>query len=950
MQLQRGLQFAPGYKLQEFLGRGQFGQVWRASAPGGTSAAVKFIDLSDGQGEKEYDGIRRVKQIRQANLMPIIAIWLLDGEGRMIEEAPDEAIETIDFSKNNLIDQSGIVSMPQKEASWLVVAMLLGGQSLQHRLKECLAAGQRGIPTKELISLMDESAKGLDYLNSPIHDLGEGPIAIQHCDVKPANIVLIGNSAVVCDFGLARILTRSQATATSASGTPAYMAPEAIEGKPSCTSDQYSLAITYYQLRTGTLPVNEGSLWQVLDSHRQGKLNFDLVPPHEQAVLRKATSMKWENRFESNVDMVDSLREAIRVSGDGVSGAVVVARSASPDMDQSRLTSPIARTGGVSLPGNYSPSAAHDPTATVDSQFLRSRDSSAAVTPAGLFGSPDLLATMQIASSMESTQESLSSAELGNTTSVAASSGSTLGDASHQADWKTRMLSEASKRPQAALVGASGMVLAGVLSAWVLLSGPEKPAIDPINDGDNSGGQKIGGSGVVIDKKNGRGAVSDPSVLMEQALVHLRSNEIESATTSYLQAIALDPSLSEVQPFIWTGHTKPVASIAMATNGKSLVTLGEDSHPILWQLGAVDGKTPTQIELKTNELVEDSAFDVSPDGDRLVTGELGGSVIVWNLNAADPASMFPLEGNDDDVICAVWHPSGDFVVTASQSPKLGIWEIGDATSVNPYGSVSRKHLLDVTGMYDLLAFDKSGDVLVAMSLEGKLEKFNWKALVATLDSPAAPAPVSVIANGDTVRKFKLVKTQDGKTRAIVAGDSQVLSIWSLDSASPEKIESSDQLPGIVESLQVVAVDDGFVVAAGTDDGTLTILRRGTTASTKTLKLQGTPISGLDFTSDGQWLAVTADQGPAVFVHLGDGESTHCTLPINHGGGRSIKLASQGRWLFAGTYQGNVYAWDIERVKLRSLVPVLEANNPLPEATEKPNSYTLRTGSPVAPRG
>ncbi len=52
MQLQRGLQFAPGYRLQTFLGRGQFGQVWQASAPGGTAAAVKFIDLSDGQARK----------------------------------------------------------------------------------------------------------------------------------------------------------------------------------------------------------------------------------------------------------------------------------------------------------------------------------------------------------------------------------------------------------------------------------------------------------------------------------------------------------------------------------------------------------------------------------------------------------------------------------------------------------------------------------------------------------------------------------------------------------------------------------------------------------------------------------------------------------------------------------------------------------------------------------
>ncbi len=193
--------------------------------------------------------------------MPITAIWLLDRDGNMIDEAPDEAMQTLDAESGILPDLVG--SKPLPEPAWLVVAMLLGGESLQDRLRHCLDDGLQGIPAKELISLMVESAKGLDFLNSPIHDLGQGPIAIQHCDVKPANIVLIGNSAVICDFGLARILSRNQATATNIAGTPAYMAPEVIEGKPSKASDQYSLAVTYYQLRAGALPFNDGSVWEV---------------------------------------------------------------------------------------------------------------------------------------------------------------------------------------------------------------------------------------------------------------------------------------------------------------------------------------------------------------------------------------------------------------------------------------------------------------------------------------------------------------------------------------------------------------------------------------------------------------------------------------------------------------------------------------------------------------
>ena len=217
----QGFCFAPGYRIEEFLGRGQFGQVWRVEGPGGTSAAVKFIDLSESSSRKEYEGIRRIKQIRQANLMPITAIWQLDEHGKLIDD---------DFSSQPRFHRPGyarICGRPSNHVVHCTTGTRVVGRgdvagrrepAVDHEIRE--RSRTAGIPSDELILYMQDAAKGLDFLNQPNHDLGDGPVAIQHCDVKPANIVTLGNSAVICDFGLAKILTRQQATATSAAGTP----------------------------------------------------------------------------------------------------------------------------------------------------------------------------------------------------------------------------------------------------------------------------------------------------------------------------------------------------------------------------------------------------------------------------------------------------------------------------------------------------------------------------------------------------------------------------------------------------------------------------------------------------------------------------------------------------------------------------------------------------------
>ncbi len=63
-----------GYRLVAFLGRGGFGEVWKATAPGGAEAALKIIRLGSREGRKELRALQLVKRIHHTNLVPS-RIW-----------------------------------------------------------------------------------------------------------------------------------------------------------------------------------------------------------------------------------------------------------------------------------------------------------------------------------------------------------------------------------------------------------------------------------------------------------------------------------------------------------------------------------------------------------------------------------------------------------------------------------------------------------------------------------------------------------------------------------------------------------------------------------------------------------------------------------------------------------------------------------------------------------
>ena len=134
------------------------------------------------------------------NLVSIFGIWSVNREGAVVN---DVSMSSGGFSPATaataVFDAAKVES-----ATRLVIAMQLGGVSLFIRLQQCQAEGKKGIPREELLGYMRDAARGIDYLNEPIHDLGDGAVSIVHGNIKPQNLLLVGGGVQVCDYSLVR--------------------------------------------------------------------------------------------------------------------------------------------------------------------------------------------------------------------------------------------------------------------------------------------------------------------------------------------------------------------------------------------------------------------------------------------------------------------------------------------------------------------------------------------------------------------------------------------------------------------------------------------------------------------------------------------------------------------------------------------------------------------------
>ena len=190
---------------------------------------------------------------------------------------------------------------------YLIIAMELAERTLLDRFRETAGQGFPGIPVPEIHEHFLDAARGLDlYLNEPDTPRGgTEPVGIQHRDVKPQNLLLVGGSVKVADFGLARILEHTQ-TSHTGSMTPAYAAPEFFKKQTFSQSDQYSLAVTYCHLRGGRLPF-AGGMAEIMAGHLLEPPDLTMLPEGEREAAARALAKEPRDRWGSCRAFVEAL-------------------------------------------------------------------------------------------------------------------------------------------------------------------------------------------------------------------------------------------------------------------------------------------------------------------------------------------------------------------------------------------------------------------------------------------------------------------------------------------------------------------------------------------------------------------------------------------------------------------------------------------------------------------
>jgi serine/threonine protein kinase/tetratricopeptide (TPR) repeat protein len=276
-ELSTGEVLAGRFRLVRFIARGGMGEVYEA----------EDLDLHE--------------RVAIKTVLPVIA-----SSPAAIQQFKHEIQLARKVTHSNVCRIFDLVYDPRPSGAVTFLTMeLLDGITLAQYIEKTAI-----VPLDEAIQLTRQMAQGLDAA----HRAG-----IIHQDFKSGNVMLIDSEdkahrrAVITDFGLAYNARASGRSAGQHGGTPSYMAPEQIQGRPlSVATDIYALGVVLYELVTGRLPYSAGTKEELLVKKVQqppilpSRYVPELPSRVERTILR-CLERDPEKRFKGVMDVISEL-------------------------------------------------------------------------------------------------------------------------------------------------------------------------------------------------------------------------------------------------------------------------------------------------------------------------------------------------------------------------------------------------------------------------------------------------------------------------------------------------------------------------------------------------------------------------------------------------------------------------------------------------------------------
>jgi serine/threonine protein kinase/tetratricopeptide (TPR) repeat protein len=269
-----GSDFGTRYRIESLLGQGGMGRVYKAY-------------------DKELDRTVAIKVVREGAI----------GQVDALKRFKQELVLASKISHKNILR---IHDMGEVAGVRFISMAYIQGKDLQHIIKE-----NPKMPLERVLKFSQQIAEALAAAHA------EGVV---HRDLKPQNL-LIGNEdqVFVCDFGLAKSFEESAIGMTRTGaflGTPRYMSPEQVEGKPADQrADLYAFGLILYEMCTGDVPFVGESTLKVMYQRIQEKpkspklINADL-PNWLVRIIMRCLEKDPADRYQSAYEILADLQGA----------------------------------------------------------------------------------------------------------------------------------------------------------------------------------------------------------------------------------------------------------------------------------------------------------------------------------------------------------------------------------------------------------------------------------------------------------------------------------------------------------------------------------------------------------------------------------------------------------------------------------------------------------------